>query len=482
MSPLSVARYLAVDGEPFDVVVFDEASQLRASEALGAMGRAKQVVMVGDPKQLPPTSFFDRSTDEDEADGDGAPEGYLPLKLDSILDLCRTAKLPEHVLRWHYRSRHEDLIAFSNAAYYGGELVTFCPPSRNARAITYHRVPNAYWTSGTARHNPVEARALVADLVARVRSGELARDGREVGIIAFNGAQARTIDALLQAAALNDPSLAAAIGTGGSLNLFVKSLENVQGDERDIIYLSVAYGPSGPGAPIAARFGPLNQEGGERRLNVAITRARAHLHVFCSFASAQLEDAKLKARGARDLKAFLAYAEHGPADADSATGQRPGPLGSRLEQSVAEALRALGWQVDLQVGAGTFRLALGVVDPARPGHYLAGITSDGAAYRDAPTVRDRERTRQAVLTTLGWRTLRLWSTAYWQDPEGTVARLHRALEALARASMEAAAAAQATPRRGATYEARPSGGPTGMLRPAPPAPRAGADGAPLGGV
>ena len=432
MSPLSVARYLPVDGEMFDVVVFDEASQLKACEAIGAMGRAKQVLMVGDPKQLPPTNFFDRAelddAEADESEQEDVDDPHVRLRLESILDLCEMAQLTQYKLRWHYRSHHEDLIAFSNERYYNGELITFCSPTRGTRAITYHHVKDAYWASGSLRHNHQEARALVADVVAKIRAGTFATAKHSVGIIAFNGAQASLIQEELDREAQNYSEIASAVGRGGSLNLFVKSLENVQGDERDVIYFSVAYAPTGPQVPIAARFGPLLKEGGERRLNVAITRAKWHMHVFCSFLSESLPQEKLRARGAQDLKAFLTYAQYGAGKDSPLSTQSVGGAESPFEESVAQALRMLGWEVVTQVGVGSFRIDLAVADPAAPGRFLAGIECDGATYHSAPTVRDRDSIRQGVLENLGWRILRLWSTDFWYDSDAAIERLHRALQ------------------------------------------------------
>jgi superfamily I DNA and/or RNA helicase len=296
MSPLSIAQYLSADTANFDLVVFDEASQIPVWDAIGAMARGKQVVMVGDPKQLPPTNFFSRG---DADDDDDVSEGDL----ESILDECLGASLPTRNLSWHYRSRHESLIAFSNHRYYAGGLVTFPSPLTEDRAVSFHLVKGRY-EKGGARINKPEAQALVADLVGRLKSPGFRQSGLTIGVVTFNSEQQSLIEDLLDDERRMDPELEHYFAEEQLEPVFVKNLESVQGDERDIMYFSITYGPDIAGA-VSMNFGPLNRDGGERRLNVAVTRARHELRVFSSLCGEQMDLSRTKAAGVRDLKHFL---------------------------------------------------------------------------------------------------------------------------------------------------------------------------------
>ncbi|PPU54178.1 hypothetical protein XacyCFBP1159_22260, partial [Xanthomonas arboricola pv. corylina] len=268
----------------------------------GAIARGHQVVMVGDPKQLPPTSFFDRAES-------GLDDEDVEADLESILDECIGANLPTRNLNWHYRSRHESLIAFSNHAYYDGGLVTFPSPVTNDRAVSLQPVSGTYQKGGT-RTNPAEAKALVADVVARLTAPGFRESGLTIGVVTFNAEQQKLIEDLLDEARRQDPRLEPYFAESELEPLFVKNLESVQGDERDLIYFSITYGPD-PAGQLAMNFGPLNRQGGERRLNVAITRARHELRVFASFHAEQMDLARTQAIGVRDLKHFLEFAERG---------------------------------------------------------------------------------------------------------------------------------------------------------------------------
>jgi very-short-patch-repair endonuclease len=421
MSPLSIAQYLAADASTFDVVVFDEASQIPVWDAIGAMARGKQVVMVGDPKQLPPTAFFDRaesSAEDEDVEGD----------LESILDECMGANLPTMNLAWHYRSRNESLIAFSNHRYYGGGLVTFPSPVTEDRAVSFHHVAGLY-EKGGARINKVEAKALVADIVAKLKTPGF-RDSRlTIGVVTFNSEQMNLIEDLLDEERRKDPSLEPYFSEMELEPLFVKNLESVQGDERDIIYFSITYGPDLAGA-VSMNFGPMNRDGGERRLNVAITRARHELRVFSSLKAEQFDLSRTQAAGVRDLKHFLEFAERGPRALAEATKGSLGGFESPFEEAVASALASKGWQVQTQIGASSFRVDLGVVHPDAPGTYLCGVECDGATYHRSATARDRDLLREQVLRGLGWEIVRIWSTDWWVDRAGTLAKVHASLERL----------------------------------------------------
>lgn len=427
MSPLSIAQYLQAGANAFDLVIFDEASQIPVWDAIGAIARGRQVVMVGDPKQLPPTSFFDRAES-------GLDDEDVEADLESILDECIGANLPTRNLNWHYRSRHESLIAFSNHAYYDGGLVTFPSPVTNDRAVSLQLVSGAYQKGGT-RTNPAEAKALVADVVARLTTPGFRENGLTIGVVTFNAEQQKLIEDLLDDARRKDPRLEPYFAEDELEPLFVKNLESVQGDERDLIYFSITYGPDSAGQ-LAMNFGPLNRQGGERRLNVAITRARHELRVFASFRAEQMDLARTQAIGVRDLKHFLEFAERGTRALAEANRGSLGGFDSPFEQAVATALVQRGWHVQPQIGASSFRIDLGIVDPDAPGRYLAGVECDGATYHRSATARDRDKLREQVLRGLGWDIVRVWSTDWWIDPVGTLDRLDARLQAVLTAQRE----------------------------------------------
>lgn len=437
MSPLSIAQYLSADASNFDLVVFDEASQIPVWDAIGAMARGKQVVMVGDPKQLPPTNFFGRS---DGTDGD---DDVVEGDLESILDECLGASLPTRNLSWHYRSRHESLIAFSNHRYYEGGLVTFPSPVTDDRAVSFHRVDGRY-EKGGARINQPEAQALVADLVSRLRRPGFRESGLTIGVVTFNSEQQRLIEDLLDDERRKDPGLESYFSEVELEPVFVKNLESVQGDERDIMYFSITYGPDMAGT-VSMNFGPLNRDGGERRLNVAVTRARHELRVFSSLRGEQMDLSRTKANGVRDLKHFLEFAELGPRALAEAHHGSQGALESPFEASVATALGRKGWRVHTQIGASSFRVDLGVVHPDFAGRYLAGVECDGATYHRSATARDRDKLREQVLRGLGWEIVRIWSTDWWVNPGGTLEHVHAALTELLEKDRERRANEMAAP-------------------------------------
>lgn len=425
MSPLSIAQYLAADASTFDLVVFDEASQIPVWDAIGAMARGKQVVMVGDPKQLPPTAFFDRadsSSDDEDVESD----------LESILDECMGANMPTMNLAWHYRSRNESLIAFSNHRYYGGGLITFPSPVTDDRAVSLHHVAGVY-EKGGARINKVEAKSLVADIVAKLKAPGFRESKLTIGVVTFNSEQMTLIEDLLDDERRKDPSLEPYFSELELEPLFVKNLESVQGDERDIIYFSITYGPDLAGA-VSMNFGPMNRDGGERRLNVAITRARHELRVFSSLKADQFDLSRTQAAGVRDLKHFLEFAERGPRALAEATKGSLGGFESPFEEAVASALASKGWQVQTQIGASSFRVDLGVVHPDAPGTFLCGVECDGATYHRSATARDRDMLREQVLRGLGWEIVRIWSTDWWVDKAGTLAKVHASLGRLLESS------------------------------------------------
>lgn len=421
MSPLSVAQFLPPDARPFDLVVFDEASQITVPDAIGAIARGARCIVVGDPKQMPPTRFFDREAGEDE--NEEAQD------LESILDEALAARMPHHRLTGHYRSRHESLICFSNHAYYDSELVTYPAASTRTTAVSFHKIEGVY-AKGKARTNPIEARAVVAEILARLL--DPARADLSIGVVTFNSEQQRLILDLLDEARRSDPELEPFFGEDAAEPVFVKNLETVQGDQRDVIMISVGYGPTEPGArTMSMNFGPLNKKGGERRLNVAITRATTEVLVFASFDAGMIDLTRSSARAVQDLKHYIDFAARGPAALGAAVhGASAADYDSDFEMAVAEGLRQRGWSLQTQIGVSKFRVDLGVVHPDAPGRYLAGVECDGATYHASPSARDRDRVRHIILENLGWRLLRLWSTDFFIDPEGALDRLHGRLEAL----------------------------------------------------
>jgi very-short-patch-repair endonuclease len=458
MSPLSVAQYLDPALPKFDVVVFDEASQLPTADAIGALARGDAAVVVGDSQQLPPTRFF--------AVGDGGDETVETVDLESVLDECVAQRLPELRLAWHYRSRHEDLIAFANQHYYGDRLQVFPAAQRSPDlGVSWRKVEGVYDRAGT-RQNVLEAEAVVHEVLARLR--DPAQRARSIGVVTFSRAQQAAIEDLFDAARADDPDLDAWFepSPAGGEPVVVKNLETMQGDERDVVILSVGYGPDATGA-LALNFGPLSQRGGERRLNVAITRAREQLIVVSSFTPETLSDALTAAsgQGVRDLAALLAFARAGGGAARPIVDEVPedGDAGARaaspITAAIARALGERGWIVRHQIGCGAYKIDLAVVDPNDPERYVLAIEHDGAAYASAPAARDRDRLRAQVLGQLGWRLHRIWSLDWWADPEREIQRAHGAI-----------VAAVAAARRRAPVAAAPAQPPRAPGRPAPARP------------
>lgn len=432
MSPISIAQYLPPGAMEFDLLVIDEASQVRPEDAIGAIVRAKQIVVVGDKRQLPPTSFFDRIVSdveeldpEEEADIP-APAVTSATALESVLTLCEARGLPSRMLRWHYRSKHPSLISVSNEIFYSdnGGLILFPSPAatRETDGLVLTRVDGAY-DRGGKRNNVKEAEA-VAQAVAE---HSLKHPNRSLGVVTFSTAQRDAINERLAALRQTHRGLDAFMREGEREEFFVKNIENVQGDERDVILISVGYGPRIAGAPLdSMAFGPVSTEGGERRLNVLFTRARYRTHVFTSFKSSDINLDRSKSVGARVLKQFLYYAETG----DNVTGIDLGAdPDSDFEVSVASEIRRLGYKVDYQVGSVGFKIDLAVHRPDHEGRYMLAVECDGATYHTAVWARERDRLRQEVLEGLGWRFHRVWSTDWFHRRGQEVRRLEAALVA-----------------------------------------------------
>ena len=422
MSPMSVAQYLPRSHPGFDLVIFDEASQIPVWDAVGVMARARQSIIVGDPKQLPPTSFFARSGEADEWSA-------VDTDLDSILDEAIAVGVSSHRLAWHYRSRDESLIAFSNRFYYQGSLVTFPAPRTASPAVHLHPVQGIY-DRGRSRTNALEAKAVSQFLVPCLKSLlEVEESARSTfAVITFNTEQQSVILDDLDRSRRADPRLEWFFAEERAEPVIVKNLEEIQGDERDVVLFSTTFGPDRDGA-VSMNFGPLNADGGERRLNVAITRARHALHVFSSIGADRIDLARTRSFGVRDLKAFLDYADRGveslPRLSDVAR-----PRSSPLPEALGACLVQLGWQVHAGVGVSGTPIDLAIVHPARSTEYLLGIEFDGPGYRHAASVRDRDKVRCEVLTGLGWSLERVWSPDWFRDRAGVVQRIDERARAL----------------------------------------------------
>ena len=437
MSPLSIAQYLPADQALFDLVIFDEASQIPPWDAIGAMARGKQVVVAGDPRQMPPTNFFGRTSHTNTDDGTDNED------LDSILEECLAAGVPQLSLSWHYRSRHESLIAFSNHRYYNGALVTFPAATTRKSAVEWRRVDGVY-ARGQTRTNTIEAQTIVDEAVQMLIDPAFVQAKKTLGIITLNAEQQKLVEDLLDRARIRHPEIEPHFNQDRTEPVVVKNLETVQGDERDVIFLGICFGPTEQGAPtMKMNFGPFNGQGGWRRLNVAVTRARQEMRVFTSFDPGMIDLTRTGARAVRDLKHFIEFAARGPVALAEAIQGSVGGYDSPFEEAVAQQLTKRGWIVVPQIGVSRFRIDLGIVHPDHPGDYLLGVECDGATYHSAATARDRDKVRGAILASLGWNLLRVWSTDWWIDKQGATEKLHAAMnEALEISRQKAADAAE----------------------------------------
>ncbi|MBR2313832.1 MAG: DUF4011 domain-containing protein [Akkermansia sp.] len=429
MSPLSVAQYLTTDAAPFDVVIFDEASQIPVWDAIGAIGRGHNAIIVGDPRQMPPTSFFSRSKDTEEEYDDSTTEKDM----ESILDECLACNIPALNLNWHYRSKSESLIAYSNNQYYEQKLTTFPAPRTQDNAVHYHHLNGIYEPGSSKRINQAEAAALVAHVLNTLRAPDFRyTEASSIGIVTFNTQQQTLIEDLLEAERARDESLEPYFAENNPEAVFVKNLENVQGDERGVIYFSTTFGRDAKGR-MSMNFGPLNLMGGERRLNVAITRARTAMHVFTSMMPEDIDLSRTRARGAADLRGFLDFARRGAsAYLELQQGIRL-PEKNSLIARLAADLSARGWKCHTNVGVSDYRIDIAVEHPESPETALAGIATDGYSYAAANTARDRDVLRHSVLHMLGWRLLRVWGIDWWRNPQGCVESLDSALKAFVEA-------------------------------------------------
>ena len=408
MSPISAAQYLKAENDLVDIVIFDEASQLPTCKAVGALARGRNAVIVGDPNQMPPTSFFAGNTvDEDNLDIED---------LDSILDDCLALGMPSAYLHWHYRSRHESLIAFSNKEFYENSMFTF--PSVNDREKRVSLVKtDGFFDRGKGRVNEGEAKAIVAEIRRRYEDPELAK--QTVGVVTFNISQQTFIEDLLLEEYRKDEAFDKWANSGEE-PLFVKNLENVQGDERDVILFSVAFGPDMEGK-LSLNFGPLNKDGGWKRLNVAVSRAREEMVVFTSMTADMIDLKRTKSKGVESLKNFLEFAQEGRLQGEYAENRVQKDQG--IMEHICRAIMDGGYKYQKAVGHSKFKIDIGVINPYNPAEYLAGIMLDGESYRQSANTKDREVSQSSVLNGLGWELCRIWTMDWWDNRDKVLSKL-----------------------------------------------------------
>jgi superfamily I DNA and/or RNA helicase/very-short-patch-repair endonuclease len=416
MSPLSACQFIDPRKLRFDVVIFDEASQICPEDAVGAIMRGRQLVVVGDSKQLPPSRFFEKI----EGDEDGEVQD-----LESILDECATIGMPQKMLLWHYRSRNESLIAFSNAYYYENRLYTF--PSADlpgpSNGIEFVYVPDGVYERGGKRENKIEAKK-VADLVFEQFKSH---PEMSLGVVAFSEEQQLAILEVIEYQKKLKPEFQHYFDEGQEESFFVKNLENVQGDERDVMFFSVGYGKDADGK-VLMNFGPLNMEGGHRRLNVAITRARRSVKLISSMQPEEI-DPSSSSKGVILLRRYMEFArsrgERSALGCDTKhedEGERP------LEDSIYEALTGIGLTVHRNVGCSGYRVDMAVMDPEKKQRHILGIECDGASYAPGRTARDRDRLREDVLKGLGWNMHRMWARDWVEDRNRELRKIEALVE------------------------------------------------------
>ena len=413
MNPISVAQYIDISFPKFDLVIFDEASQIPTSEAVGAIARGVDTIVVGDSKQMPPTNFFANNVtsaeDEDAED------------MESLLVDCQTISMPITELKWHYRSQHESLIAFSNLKYYNGHLLTFPTPNDLVSEVRIVH-PEGYYDRKSGC-NKAEAEAIVAEIIRRYRDPKLRKDS--IGVITFNIKQQTYIEDMLEKTIKlsgNEDLLEFNI----TKNVFIKNLENVQGDEADVILFSIGYAPDKDGK-LTMNFGPLNREGGWRRLNVAVSRSRKSMIIYSVLKPEQIRN-DVTAQGVRNLKEFLAYAENRrtlAAERNLASGEKV----DYLVQEIATAIEDLGYKVQCNIGNSEFKMDIGVVNPYNDAVYLLGILLDSENCKEAATAKDRFVLQPSILGGLGWKLVRLWILDWLDDADKVKMALKMAIEA-----------------------------------------------------
>lgn len=429
MSPLSVAQLIETNKKEaerklveFDLIIFDEASQIRTEDAICSIYRGKQLILAGDSNQLPPTNFFNNIDNDDD---------FENCNFESVLDEC-SVFLNSHTLNWHYRSRHEDLIKFSNYHIYDNQLITFPSPIAQSAnyGVKFELIEKGYYEKGS-RFNRREASRVAEAIIEHYKSNPRL----SLGVIAFSEAQQFAIERELSRLLRKDNDLDQSFLDDSKTDaLFIKNLENVQGDERDVIFFSIGYARDKKGN-LSHNFGPLNRDGGHRRLNVAVTRARYQLKVFASITSSDIDLSRTSAQGAVLLKKYLAFAENSVfADASAfanASADKPASTINAIEESIARSLEAQGYSVERFLGASDYRVDIAVRNPSNPNQFILAIETDGEIYRSAKTTRDRERLRKQVLESLGWKTHKIWARDWVRNSEIELKKVLQNLQPMA---------------------------------------------------
>ena len=417
MSPLSVSTYLRGTNIIFDTVIFDEASQVKPENAIGAIFRAKQFIVTGDKEQLPPTNFFQNVEDDEN----NLEENYDSSSFDSILDVSSSFISPIK-LRWHYRSKFEELIRPSNKEIYK-DLITFPSTTKPNifEGIKFTYVNGLYYE----RKNELEAEKVIETLSNII---ETYGTKKSVGVVTFNNEQQQLIEKKINHFRRHHSQYEMFFTNNEQEPFFVKNIETVQGDERDIIIISIGYGPDGKGK-ISMNFGPLNQANGYRRLNVAVTRAKSCLVLVTSIRGTDIDLNRTESRGARFLKHYLDYAEFGEDDKVDSENDLA-VFDSPFEEDVYNELVNMGYEVRKQVGCSGYRIDLAVVNPNNPGNYLLGIECDGATYHSSQSVRDRDRLRQQVLEERNWIIYRIWSTDWIKNRKSQIEKLEKYIKGI----------------------------------------------------
>ena len=423
MSPLSVAQFLKPGSISFDLLVVDEASQIEPVDALGAVARCRQMVVVGDQRQLPPTRFFAKLTGNDDDRDEDDEVTFQARDAESILDLCLAKGLPHRMLNWHYRSKHQSLIAVSNRQFYDNRLFIVPSPydAVAGMGLVFRYNPDAHYDRGNTRTNPIEARIVAEAVIRHARE----TPERTLGVATFSVAQRQAIQNELELLRKQHPATEEFFSRGTSEPFFIKNLENIQGDERDVIFISLGYGRTAEGF-LSMSFGPLNSDGGERRLNVLISRAKLRCEVFSSITGDDIDLSRSKGKGVAALKMFLSFAQTGTLGIAAETGRDSDSI---FEEQVAARLTALGHDVKTQIGTAGFFVDLAIADPEKPGRFVLGIECDGAQYHASRSARDRDRLRQNVLEAHGWVLHRIWSTDWFLRPDEETAKVVAAIEA-----------------------------------------------------
>lgn len=423
MSPLSVAQFLKPGGLKFDMLVMDEASQIEPVDALGSIARADQLVVVGDEKQLPPTAFFKKLTGEEDPEESDESITIQAKDAESILELCLAKGVPSRMLSWHYRSKHQSLIAVSNREFYENKLFIVPSPydAVAGMGLKFNLLKDAPYDRGGTRTNPNEAKVIAAAVIRHARE----HPEQSLGVATFSVAQRQAVLKELELLRRANPDVEEFFGAGATEPFFVKNLENIQGDERDIIFISVGYGKTEQGY-LAHAFGPLSGEGGERRLNVLISRAKLRCEVFCNFTGADIDLERTRARGVVALKLFLTFAETGHFGMGEVSGE---DYDSEFEIDVCERLQLRGYDVKRQIGASGFRVDLAISDADKPGRFVLGIECDGAQFHSSRSARDRDRLRQQVLEAHGWIIHRVWSADWYLRPQAELRKIEDAIVA-----------------------------------------------------